>query len=201
MNLKFNIIGGGGFAHEVATWSFSSNIPMFEKPKFYVQRPFADGSTKPLEELDPESRCVIAIGSPLIKYKIEGEAKCEWVSMIHKTAIWRQFNNHVEGLIMCPYSIITDDVVIGKHVTLNLHASVGHDSAIGDFTTLHPGARVSGNCTIGTGCLIGSNAVIREGTYIAPWTIIGAGAVVTHDIKEPGTYVGVPAKRKGDAQV
>ena len=198
MTFQFNIVGGGGFAREVATWAFNSNVPIFEKPKFYVQKPFADGTTKPLSELDPNSRCVIAVGSPLIKRKLEGDAQCEWISMLHKTAIWRQFNNHVEGLIMCPYSIITDDVVIGKHVTLNLHASIGHDSVIGDYTTLHPGARVSGNCSIGTGCLIGSNAVIKEGTYIAPWTIIGAGAVVTRSIYEPGTYVGVPAKRMGE---
>jgi len=200
--MRFNIIGAGGFAHEVAIWAQNSNVALLlNKPGFYAMKEFSNNIAKPIEELTEDDQCVIAVGSPLIKRRLEGLADCNYISMIHKTAIWQQYSTKVEGLIMCPYSIITNNVTIGSHVTLNLHASVGHDSYIGDYVTLHPGARVSGNCTISTGCLIGSNAVIKEGTYIAPWTIIGAGAVVTRDIKEPGIYVGVPAMRIGDAQV
>ena len=43
--------------------------------------------------------------------------------------------------------------------------------------------------------LVGTGAQILQGLTICDDTIIGAGAVVTKDILEPGTYVGIPAKK------
>lgn len=47
--------------------------------------------------------------------------------------------------------------------------------------------------TIGDNVSIGSNATILPVT-ICNNVIIGAGAVVTHDIVTPGTYLGNPAR-------
>ncbi len=46
---------------------------------------------------------------------------------------------------------------------------------------------------IGNGVSIGTNATILPVT-ICDGTVIGAGAVVTKDITEPGIYVGNPAR-------
>ena len=48
--------------------------------------------------------------------------------------------------------------------------------------------------TIGNNVSIGSNATILP-VNICSSVVIGAGAVVTKDINEPGTYVGNPAKK------
>ena len=48
---------------------------------------------------------------------------------------------------------------------------------------------------IGDRVLIGSQSCIREGIEVCSDAIIGMGAVVVKDIKEPGVYVGNPAKR------
>lgn len=48
--------------------------------------------------------------------------------------------------------------------------------------------------TIGNKVSIGSNATIMP-VSICDHVIIGAGAVVTKDIEEPGIYVGNPAKK------
>jgi UDP-perosamine 4-acetyltransferase len=37
--------------------------------------------------------------------------------------------------------------------------------------------------------------VVIHGVRIAAGCLVGAGAVVTKDLTEPGTYVGTPAKR------
>ena len=42
---------------------------------------------------------------------------------------------------------------------------------------------------------MGTGAHILQGLTISDDTIVGAGAVVTKDITEPGTYVGVPARK------
>lgn len=99
------------------------------------------------------------------------------------------------GTIICPGTILTTGITIGRHVIINLNCTIGHDCVIGDFVTISPGANVSGNVTIGEGCYIGSNAVIREKISICSGVTIGAGGVVVKDITEPGVYVGSPAKR------
>lgn len=51
--------------------------------------------------------------------------------------------------------------------------------------------------TIGNKVSIGSNATILP-VSVADGTVIGAGAVVTKDITEPGVYAGNPARRIKD---
>jgi len=54
---------------------------------------------------------------------------------------------------------------------------------------------ISGNVTINEKVYIGTGTVVLEKINICSNVTIGAGAVVTKDITEPGTYVGVPAVR------
>jgi sugar O-acyltransferase (sialic acid O-acetyltransferase NeuD family) len=190
------IIGAGGFAREVKQWALMSQATGLFPLTFYVSDHLATPPNRPLSQLDPDrSMAVVAIGDPNAKAKVVQGLRHgqRFTTVIHKTAINQSQAN--DGLIMCPFSVITTDCTIGKHVHLNLHSDIGHDCIIGDFVTLAPGARVSGKCNIGEGVYIGSNAVIREGVTIAPWSIIGANSVVLRNITEAGTYAGVPAKR------
>jgi serine acetyltransferase len=43
--------------------------------------------------------------------------------------------------------------------------------------------------------LLGSGSKVLPGVHIADDVIVGAGAVVRDHIAEPGTWVGVPARR------
>ena len=124
---------------------------------------------------------LIGVGNPYLKWDIDKD---------FPFAVW-----HNNGVIICPGAIVTVNVTLGRHVHLNLNATVGHDSTIGDYTTVSPGAAVSGNVTIGKRCYIGTGAVIIEKINICDDVIIGAGAVVVKHITESGTYVGVPAKK------
>jgi UDP-2-acetamido-3-amino-2,3-dideoxy-glucuronate N-acetyltransferase len=47
------------------------------------------------------------------------------------------------------------------------------------------------------GATIGANATIVSGVTIGEYAMIGAGAVVTHDVAPHGLVVGVPARRVG----
>jgi acetyltransferase-like isoleucine patch superfamily enzyme len=58
-----------------------------------------------------------------------------------------------------------------------------------------PGAKILGGAKIGNSCRIGSNSTILPNVEICDDVTIGAGAVVTKSITEPGTYIGIPAKR------
>jgi len=88
---------------------------------------------------------------------------------------------------ICSLVTIGDDCVIGHGVMFVNDLFRTGGPARGDRTQWRPtliGSRVS----------IGSNATILPCT-IADGTVIGAGAVVTRDIGEPGVYAGNPARR------
>ncbi|HLL25335.1 MAG TPA: acyltransferase, partial [Kofleriaceae bacterium] len=50
---------------------------------------------------------------------------------------------------------------------------------------------------VGTGATIGANATIVCGTTLGRYAFVGAGAVVTHDVKAFALVVGVPARQIG----
>jgi sugar O-acyltransferase (sialic acid O-acetyltransferase NeuD family) len=92
-------------------------------------------------------------------------------------------------------AIINPGAVIGKGVIVNSGAIVEHDCHVGDYCHVAPGSVVGGGARLGAGVLLGSNATVLPGVCVAEAAVIGAGAVVTSDITEAGTYVGVPARR------
>jgi len=90
------------------------------------------------------------------------------------------------------HSFICEMVSLGNHVTvahgvmfINDPYSVGHP-ARGDRSLWHP-------TSIADHVSIGSNATILP-ISICAHAVIGAGAVVTRDIGEPGIYAGNPAR-------
>ncbi len=65
---------------------------------------------------------------------------------------------------------------------------------IGNNVYISPGVTICGDATLKDGCDIGAGATILPWVTIGRHTIIGAGAVVTEDIPDNVTAVGVPAR-------
>jgi len=101
------------------------------------------------------------------------------------------------GNIFLDYTLVEMNVKIGKGNLINCYAGLFHDSIIGDFNEIMPGAKILGGAKIGNSCRIGTNATILPQIEICSSVIIGAGAVVTKNITEPGTYIGIPARKQG----
>ena len=115
-----------------------------------------------------------------------------------------------EGTFIGPFVEIQKDVVIGSHCKIQSHTficelvTIGNKCFIGHGVMFindlfENGGPAQGDKTkwkktlIGDGVSIGSNATILP-VNICDRVVIGAGAVVTRDIVEPGFYVGNPAK-------
>lgn len=109
-----------------------------------------------------------------------------------------------------PFTEIQKGVAIGNNCRIQSHSficelvTIGNDCFIGHGVVFindlfKEGKPATGDQTkwkktnIGNNVSIGSNATILP-VNICDGVVIGAGAVVTKDIKKKGTYVGNPAK-------
>jgi acetyltransferase-like isoleucine patch superfamily enzyme len=88
---------------------------------------------------------------------------------------------------VCELVTIGDDCVIAHGVMFINDTFATGAPARGDRSLWKP-------TRLGDRVFVGSNATILPVTICSD-VVIGAGAVVTRDIRVPGTYVGNPAKR------
>jgi acetyltransferase-like isoleucine patch superfamily enzyme len=119
--------------------------------------------------------------------------------------------NLASGVFVGPFVEIQSDVNIGARTKIQSHTficslvEIGSDCFIGHgvmfvndkFSTGTPACGDESlwqNTKIGQRVLIGSNATLLP-VEICDDVVIGAGAVVTKDICEPGKYVGNPARK------
>ncbi|MCM1284300.1 MAG: acetyltransferase [Clostridium sp.] len=142
---------------------------------------------------------VCAIGTSEVRKKVVSRISSNktliFPNLIDPTV---QMSDRVEtgkGNIICAGCILTVDISIKDFCIVNLDCTIGHDGKLGSFSTLCPGVNMSGEVEISEGVEIGTGSQIIQGKRIASGCKIGAGAVVVKDIVEPGTYVGVPARK------
>ena len=98
------------------------------------------------------------------------------------------------GTVIAAGGIVNVHTKIGNHVNFNIDATIGHDVVIGDFCNVGPGCHITGEGTLEEGVDLGVGAVVLPRVTIGRWSVIGAGAVVTKDLPEYATAVGIPAK-------
>ena len=203
MNLA--IIGTGGFAREVFHLAkhvnkFNKNIKSFyfvELDKFYKEE-FCEGQkVLRFSECDLSNMSfVIAVGDPSIRRKIANSipTNTKYANLISPLAFVANDLVYEDGLIVMPFSYLSCNVKIGKHVHVNSHCVVGHDSILGDFFTSACGVNIAGNNLIEDNCYFGMNSSTRQGISITKNSIIGLNAGVVKNILTEGTYIGTPAK-------
>lgn len=138
------------------------------------------------------------------------------VSIGTGTRIWA-FTHVLSGAVIgagcniCDHTFIEGNVRIGDRVTIKCGVSLWDGVEIEDdvfigphavFTNdLRPRSRVYPaifpKTVLKEGCSLGANCTILPGLTIGRWALIGAGAVVTHDVPDFGLVFGVPARLRG----
>jgi sugar O-acyltransferase (sialic acid O-acetyltransferase NeuD family) len=213
---RFVILGAGGFArevHDVVSAVARAKSSMGGTPNEFIG--FLDdiepdagllvgrgawlGPIAQLESMDADVTFVVGIGAGTVRRRID-----EWAEsigrkaarpLIHPSASLGEHRVHIgDGSVICAGVRMTTDITAGRHVHINLNATIGHDAVLGDYVTVNPLVAISGNVSISACATIGTGAAVIQGISIGRDAMIGAGAAVISDIGDGVTAVGIPAR-------
>lgn len=202
------IVGAGGHAKEILGVLYSkgqtSSVFLYDDiteglpPKLFDQFTILRNAADAKNQLQKDPAFILGVGNPFCRFQLAQtflDLGGVLTSIISSNASIGSFNVQLgTGLNIMPYSIITEDVRIGKGTLVHFQACIHHDCVVGNYCELLPGSRLLGKVVVGDYCSIGSGAVVLPRVRIGNRVVVGAGAVVTKDIPDGATVKGVPAK-------
>lgn len=155
------------------------------------------GTCEDIERLnDKNTDFIIGIGNNSIRKTIAEAHNVNWVSIVHPSA-QIAFNAEIgKGTVVMANAVVNVCATVGEHCIINTGAIVEHDNVIENYAHISPNVALGGTVRIGLLTHVGIGATVKNNTEICSECTIGAGAVVVKNIKEPGTYVGVPIRKK-----
>lgn len=154
------------------------------------------GSTTEFEHLDHDG-VFVAIGDNPTRARLfrrllaAGERV---VSIVHPSAVLAPSVQMGSGVLVCAGAVVNPAAILGDNAIVNTGATVDHHCVVAPHCHVAPGVHMGGNVQVGEGSLLGIGSVVIPGRRIGRWSIVGAGAVVTRDLPDHVTAVGVPAR-------
>ena len=207
------IIGAGGFGREMYHWT-NNTLP---KAKFRIKGFLDDSpgqltgfkigvdilgsihSKKNIYSIKKQDRFLFAIGSIDNKKEAISSLKkrgAQFLTLIHPTSVIAETAKIGEGVIICPFVTVTDNVIIEDFAMLNFYASCGHDSKVGKYSILSPYATLNGFAVLEDEVFMGTHSTITANVKIGYGGKICANSVAMQDAP-PHTFVyGVPGKNQ-----
>ncbi|HET6880492.1 MAG TPA: acetyltransferase [Pirellulales bacterium] len=140
---------------------------------------------------------LIAIGSPHVRLQLAELSRShglELATAVHPRAVIACDVAVGPGSVVMAGGVVNPGARLGLATIVNTLASVDHGCTLGEGATICPGARLGGNVTVDRGAWVGIGATVRERIHVGANAVIGAGAVVVHDVPPLTVVVGIPAR-------
>ncbi len=194
------LIGGGGHAKVVADAVLRSGDRLLgflddDARKTELLGAPRLGAVSDWANYADAGRFLLAVGDNRMREALAQKLSVRWHIAIHPAAVIGEGVRVGEGSAVMAGAVVNAGAAVGRHCIVNTGAVVEHDNRIADFVHLSPRATLCGSVSVGERSHIGAGAVVINNRSVCADVVVGAGAVVARDITEPGTYVGVPARR------
>jgi len=118
----------------------------------------------------------------------------EFTNIIHPSSI---INLNVKlgvGIIIGPFTYISNDTTIGNFTTIQTHCAIGHDVKIGDYCQINALSFLGGFVEVNEGVIINPGVNIARLNKIGEYSTIGINSTVLKTVKPNCTVFGTPAK-------
>lgn len=185
---------------DIAKYSGYQKVILLDDDLTLKQKGITAGNIAQAVEMKGEYEAVVAIGNATTRKIIQEKYEREGVKLatiIHPNAYFAENVKVGIGSVIMAGAVVQPGCTLGKGVIVNTSSSIDHDCKIGNYCHISVGSHIAGTVCIGDNTWIGAGATVSNNITICNDVMIGAGAVVVKDIMEPGTYVGVPAKKIG----
>ena len=201
------IVGAGGFGREVYLWAKES----FPDNQYKIKG-FLDDDPKVLNnynveikvigsinnyEVKKNDRFIIGIGNVEIKKQIVKKLEVknlQFLTLIHPTAIVANTAKIGQGVIICPFCLVSDNVELDDFVMMNIYSSCGHDAKVGRYCILSPYATINGFGILEDEVFLGTHTTVIPYKKVGYKSKISANSVVMRDVPPKRMVFGVPGK-------
>lgn len=197
--MQYIVFCSGGFSKEVISYIESDGheiLAVVSNDEFNCEE--YNKKYKILTDIDvneyPNAEYILATGDIEIKKKIVAKYPNRWGNFIHSKAYVSKYSKIGIGNILCPFSSILGDCIVGNFVTYNVYSCTTHDNVIGDYVTFSPYSGTMGNCIIGNECYFGTASYCIPKVKLGDKIKVSAGSVVRHSFSEEAVLLGNPAK-------
>jgi sugar O-acyltransferase (sialic acid O-acetyltransferase NeuD family) len=157
------------------------------------------GGIEYLNAIASNVNVVLAFGDPTIKSLKAAQIKNKYVHypvLVHPTVVLqdRDTIRLGEGSVICAGAVLTTEILVGKHVLINLNVTIGHDCRIENYVSIMPGVNIAGEVFVGEEVMIGAGTSILNKITIGNQSKVGMGSVVIRNVDSRTMVAGVPAK-------
>jgi len=205
MTKRIVIVGAGGFGKEVAWLAEYCGYKVHgflddsddSKNQIVYKLPVLGNVQDSLKYAQYEF--IIAIGNPRVRERLVNKVSeiskdISFATLIHPDCVMSDTVLISEGCIIASKCLLTVDISLGKHCVLNVGVTVGHDSNVGDFSTLAPKVNICGNVTIGDLVEIGTASSVVQSANVGDNSMVCMGSIVLKDVEDNTVVMGNPAR-------
>ncbi|MDD4731864.1 MAG: acetyltransferase [Desulfovibrio sp.] len=205
--MKVVIIGAGGHGQVVADilfhmWTKGRDLELMG---FLDDMPERIGTSVlglkvlgPVEQLDDIGHEAIIVAMDDNRARLEMARRLHdepMINAIHPSAVLAPDVSIKPGGVVCAGAVVNPGTTVERGAIVNTGATVDHNSTLCEYSHVGPGVNLGDGVHVGTGALVGLGASVIPQVRLGDWSVVGAGAVVTRDVPEKETWVGVPARK------
>jgi sugar O-acyltransferase (sialic acid O-acetyltransferase NeuD family) len=117
-----------------------------------------------------------------------------FINIIHPTSIINMNVKIGVGVIICPFTYVSNEVTIGNFTTIQTHSAIGHDAKIGDYCQVNALTFFGGFAEIEEGVTMNPHSGVAPKGKVSENTIVGINSTVLKNTKPNVTVYGNPAK-------